>query len=148
MISFRQAALYGKRRGQKEEDEQEDLTKDMEDPTPVPNIEEVVLPKNGKICINWILWMLKELLTLYRGNKRVIKSLEYFVAMGPGSLCSSKLILTRIWMWLPGKAMDSPSSGFLKYIYDSPLECLVMPSLGLLLPSVLSSCVRVWSFLD
>ncbi|NXU57665.1 SMRC1 protein, partial [Turnix velox] len=41
-----QATLYGKRRGQKEEDEQEDLTKDMEDPTPVPNIEEVVLPKN------------------------------------------------------------------------------------------------------
>uniref|UniRef100_A0A8C3N182 Uncharacterized protein n=1 Tax=Geospiza parvula TaxID=87175 RepID=A0A8C3N182_GEOPR len=41
-----QAALYGKRRGQKEEDEQEDLTKDMEDPTPVPNIEEVALPKN------------------------------------------------------------------------------------------------------
>uniref|UniRef100_A0A8C8SRQ9 SWI/SNF related, matrix associated, actin dependent regulator of chromatin subfamily c member 1 n=1 Tax=Pelusios castaneus TaxID=367368 RepID=A0A8C8SRQ9_9SAUR len=43
---FRQAGLYGKRRGQKEEDEQEDLTKDMEDPTPVPNMEEVVLPKN------------------------------------------------------------------------------------------------------
>ncbi|XP_023371697.1 SWI/SNF complex subunit SMARCC1 [Otolemur garnettii] len=42
-----QASLYGKRRSQKEEDEQEDLTKDMEDPTPVPNIEEVVLPKNG-----------------------------------------------------------------------------------------------------
>uniref|UniRef100_A0A8C5LG31 SWI/SNF related, matrix associated, actin dependent regulator of chromatin subfamily c member 1 n=1 Tax=Jaculus jaculus TaxID=51337 RepID=A0A8C5LG31_JACJA len=41
-----QASLYGKRRNQKEEDEQEDLTKDMEDPTPVPNIEEVVLPKN------------------------------------------------------------------------------------------------------
>uniref|UniRef100_A0A8D0HWJ3 SWI/SNF related BAF chromatin remodeling complex subunit C1 n=1 Tax=Sphenodon punctatus TaxID=8508 RepID=A0A8D0HWJ3_SPHPU len=41
-----QAGLYGKRRGQKDEDEQEDLTKDMEDPTPVPNIEEVVLPKN------------------------------------------------------------------------------------------------------
>ncbi|MEE6512630.1 hypothetical protein FKM82_019747, partial [Ascaphus truei] len=41
-----QGALYGKRRGQKEEDEQEDLTKDMEDPTPVPNMEEVVLPKN------------------------------------------------------------------------------------------------------
>uniref|UniRef100_A0A8C8SU20 SWI/SNF related, matrix associated, actin dependent regulator of chromatin subfamily c member 1 n=1 Tax=Pelusios castaneus TaxID=367368 RepID=A0A8C8SU20_9SAUR len=41
-----QAGLYGKRRGQKEEDEQEDLTKDMEDPTPVPNMEEVVLPKN------------------------------------------------------------------------------------------------------
>lgn len=44
---FSQASLYGKRRSQKEEDEQEDLTKDMEDPTPVPNIEEVVLPKNG-----------------------------------------------------------------------------------------------------
>lgn len=42
-----QTSLYGKRRNQKEEDEQEDLTKDMEDPTPVPNIEEVVLPKNG-----------------------------------------------------------------------------------------------------
>ncbi|XP_061442147.1 SWI/SNF complex subunit SMARCC1 isoform X2 [Rhineura floridana] len=41
-----QASLYGKRRGQKEDDDQEDLTKDMEDPTPVPNIEEVVLPKN------------------------------------------------------------------------------------------------------
>lgn len=41
-----QGALYGKRRGVKEEDEQDDLTKDMEDPTPVPNIEEVVLPKN------------------------------------------------------------------------------------------------------
>nr|XP_020655829.1 SWI/SNF complex subunit SMARCC1 [Pogona vitticeps] len=43
-----QASLYGKRRGQKEEDDQEDLTKDMEDPTPVPNIEEVVLPKNDE----------------------------------------------------------------------------------------------------
>ncbi|KAM3822773.1 SWI/SNF complex subunit SMARCC1-like [Vipera latastei] len=41
-----QASLYGKRRGQKDEDEQEDLTKDMEDPTPVPNMEEVALPKN------------------------------------------------------------------------------------------------------
>lgn len=51
MVSFRQATIYGKRRGQKEEDEQEDLTKDMEDPTPVPNIEEVVLPKNGKLQI-------------------------------------------------------------------------------------------------
>ncbi|XP_053324033.1 SWI/SNF complex subunit SMARCC1 isoform X2 [Spea bombifrons] len=38
--------LYGKRRGQKDEEEQEDLTKDMEDPTPVPNMEEVILPKN------------------------------------------------------------------------------------------------------
>ncbi|XP_026581165.1 SWI/SNF complex subunit SMARCC1-like, partial [Pseudonaja textilis] len=42
-----QASLYGKRRGQKEEEEQDDLTKDMEDPTPVPNVEEVALPKNG-----------------------------------------------------------------------------------------------------
>ncbi|XP_062840664.1 SWI/SNF complex subunit SMARCC1 isoform X1 [Anolis carolinensis] len=41
-----QTGLYGKRRGQREDDEQEDLTKDMEDPTPVPNMEEVVLPKN------------------------------------------------------------------------------------------------------
>ncbi|KAF6717514.1 SWI/SNF complex subunit SMARCC1 [Oryzias melastigma] len=36
----------GKRRGQQEEEPEEDLTKDMEDPTPVPNMEEVVLPKN------------------------------------------------------------------------------------------------------
>ncbi|KAF5908104.1 SWI/SNF complex subunit SMARCC1-like, partial [Clarias magur] len=36
-----------KRRGQQEEAEpEEDLTKDMEDPTPVPNMEEVQLPKN------------------------------------------------------------------------------------------------------
>ncbi|CAJ0950555.1 unnamed protein product [Ranitomeya imitator] len=41
-----QGGLYSKRRWQKEEDEQEDLTKDMEDPTPVPNMEEVILPKN------------------------------------------------------------------------------------------------------
>ena len=36
-----------KRRGQREEEPEEDLTKDMEDPTPVPNMEEVVLPKIG-----------------------------------------------------------------------------------------------------
>ncbi|XP_072532593.1 SWI/SNF complex subunit SMARCC1b [Salminus brasiliensis] len=35
-----------KRRGQQEEEPEEDLTKDMEDPTPVPNMEEVILPKN------------------------------------------------------------------------------------------------------
>ncbi|XP_035385313.1 SWI/SNF complex subunit SMARCC1b [Electrophorus electricus] len=36
-----------KKRGQHEEAElEEDLTKDMEDPTPVPNREEVILPKN------------------------------------------------------------------------------------------------------
>lgn len=40
-----------KRRGQQEEAEpEEDLTKDMEDPTPVPNMEEVKLPKNG-VCL-------------------------------------------------------------------------------------------------
>ncbi|XP_063042115.1 SWI/SNF complex subunit SMARCC1b isoform X2 [Engraulis encrasicolus] len=38
---------YYKRRGQQQEEEpEEDLTKDMEDPTPVPNMEEVILPKN------------------------------------------------------------------------------------------------------
>uniref|UniRef100_A0A4W3ITV2 SWI/SNF related BAF chromatin remodeling complex subunit C1b n=1 Tax=Callorhinchus milii TaxID=7868 RepID=A0A4W3ITV2_CALMI len=42
-----QPTAYVKRRGQRDEEEQEDLTKDLEDPTPVPNIEEVVLPKNG-----------------------------------------------------------------------------------------------------
>lgn len=36
-----------KKRGQPEDPEpEEDLTKDMEDPTPVPNMEEVILPKN------------------------------------------------------------------------------------------------------
>ncbi|XP_029298553.1 SWI/SNF complex subunit SMARCC1b isoform X2 [Cottoperca gobio] len=35
-----------RRRGQQEEETEEDLTKDMEDPTPVPNMEEVILPKN------------------------------------------------------------------------------------------------------
>ncbi|XP_048849502.1 SWI/SNF complex subunit SMARCC1-like isoform X1 [Brienomyrus brachyistius] len=39
---------YYKRRGHRgeEEEPEEDLTKDMEDPTPVPNMEEVILPKN------------------------------------------------------------------------------------------------------
>ncbi|XP_072324217.1 SWI/SNF complex subunit SMARCC1 isoform X1 [Scyliorhinus torazame] len=41
-----QPTPYLKRRGQRDEEEQEDLTKDMEDPTPVPNVEEVILPKN------------------------------------------------------------------------------------------------------
>lgn len=40
--------VYRRRRGQQEEEPEEDLTKDMEDPTPVPNMEEVILPKNGK----------------------------------------------------------------------------------------------------
>uniref|UniRef100_A0A3B4TWH6 SWI/SNF related BAF chromatin remodeling complex subunit C1b n=1 Tax=Seriola dumerili TaxID=41447 RepID=A0A3B4TWH6_SERDU len=38
--------VYSRRRGQQEEEPEEDLTKDMEDPTPVPNMEEVILPKN------------------------------------------------------------------------------------------------------
>lgn len=58
LVCFSQASLYGKRRSQKEEDEQEDLTKDMEDPTPVPNIEEVVLPKNGLLPSFWTMRVL------------------------------------------------------------------------------------------
>lgn len=42
----RKKGKKGRRRGQPEEDPEEDLTKDMEDPTPVPNMEEVILPKN------------------------------------------------------------------------------------------------------
>ncbi|KAL2079850.1 hypothetical protein ACEWY4_023643 [Coilia grayii] len=43
----KKGAGYYKRRGQQQEEEpEEDLTKDMEDPTPVPNMEEVILPKN------------------------------------------------------------------------------------------------------
>uniref|UniRef100_A0AAR2IIP7 SWI/SNF related, matrix associated, actin dependent regulator of chromatin, subfamily c, member 1a n=1 Tax=Pygocentrus nattereri TaxID=42514 RepID=A0AAR2IIP7_PYGNA len=39
--------LHWKRRGHRDDDEQdEDLTKDMEDPSPVPGMEEVSLPKN------------------------------------------------------------------------------------------------------
>lgn len=34
------------KRGHREE-EQEDLTKDMDEPSPVPNVEEVTLPKTG-----------------------------------------------------------------------------------------------------
>ncbi|XP_031709537.1 SWI/SNF complex subunit SMARCC1b isoform X3 [Anarrhichthys ocellatus] len=42
----RKKGKKGRRRGPQEEETEEDLTKDMEDPTPVPNMEEVVLPKN------------------------------------------------------------------------------------------------------
>ncbi|XP_028836789.1 SWI/SNF complex subunit SMARCC1 isoform X2 [Denticeps clupeoides] len=39
--------LHWKRRGPRDEDDQEeDLTKDLEDPSPVPGMEEVALPKN------------------------------------------------------------------------------------------------------
>ncbi|XP_036949883.1 SWI/SNF complex subunit SMARCC1b [Acanthopagrus latus] len=41
----RKKGKKGRRRGQQEEEPEEDLTKDMEDPTPVPNMEEVILPK-------------------------------------------------------------------------------------------------------
>lgn len=44
--------LHRRKRGQPEEEQEEDLTKDMEDPTPVPNMEEVILPKIGKIPQN------------------------------------------------------------------------------------------------
>ncbi|KAM9431789.1 SWI/SNF complex subunit SMARCC1 isoform 2-T2 [Clarias gariepinus] len=41
------AGIHWKRRGHRDDDEQdEDLTKDMEDPSPVPGMEEVSLPKN------------------------------------------------------------------------------------------------------
>uniref|UniRef100_A0A8C7I4V1 SWI/SNF related BAF chromatin remodeling complex subunit C1 n=1 Tax=Oncorhynchus kisutch TaxID=8019 RepID=A0A8C7I4V1_ONCKI len=42
---------HWKRRGHRgeEEEEEEDLTKDMEDPSPVPSMEEVTLPKNGQL---------------------------------------------------------------------------------------------------
>ncbi|XP_056267937.1 SWI/SNF complex subunit SMARCC1b isoform X2 [Pseudoliparis swirei] len=42
----RKKGKKGRRRGPQEEGSEEDLTKDMEDPTSVPNMEEVVLPKN------------------------------------------------------------------------------------------------------
>ncbi|XP_068603020.1 SWI/SNF complex subunit SMARCC1b [Brachionichthys hirsutus] len=41
----RKKGKKGRRGGQQEEEPEEDLTKDMEDPTPVPNMEEVILPK-------------------------------------------------------------------------------------------------------
>ncbi|XP_056877589.1 SWI/SNF complex subunit SMARCC1b isoform X1 [Takifugu flavidus] len=41
----RKKGKKGRKRGQPEEEQEEDLTKDMEDPTPVPNMEEVILPK-------------------------------------------------------------------------------------------------------
>ncbi|XP_077599100.1 SWI/SNF complex subunit SMARCC1b isoform X1 [Stigmatopora nigra] len=46
-LSFdaRKKGKKGRRRGQQEEEPEEDLTKDMEDPTPVPNTEEIILPK-------------------------------------------------------------------------------------------------------
>lgn len=52
-------ACFRRRRGggqqqtqQQQPEPEEDLTKDMEDPTPVPNMEEVILPKIGIIVQN------------------------------------------------------------------------------------------------
>ncbi|KAJ3609080.1 hypothetical protein NHX12_023607 [Muraenolepis orangiensis] len=42
----RKKGRKGRRPGAQEEVPEEDLTKDMEEPTPVPNMEEVILPKN------------------------------------------------------------------------------------------------------
>lgn len=45
---FRPTTPYTKsKRGQREE-EQEDLTKDLDEPSPVPAVEEATLPKTGK----------------------------------------------------------------------------------------------------
>lgn len=38
---------YNKSKRGHREEEQEDLTKDMDEPSPVPNVEEVTLPKTG-----------------------------------------------------------------------------------------------------
>lgn len=49
LCTHRNSGPYWKRRGHREEEEpEEDLTKDLEEPTPVPNMEEVTLPKNGQ----------------------------------------------------------------------------------------------------
>uniref|UniRef100_A0A674E3V3 SWI/SNF related BAF chromatin remodeling complex subunit C1 n=1 Tax=Salmo trutta TaxID=8032 RepID=A0A674E3V3_SALTR len=47
---------HWKRRGHRGEDEEEeeDLTKDMEDPSPVPSMEEVTLPKNGQLIVQLV----------------------------------------------------------------------------------------------
>uniref|UniRef100_A0A673MXK9 SWI/SNF related, matrix associated, actin dependent regulator of chromatin, subfamily c, member 1a n=1 Tax=Sinocyclocheilus rhinocerous TaxID=307959 RepID=A0A673MXK9_9TELE len=55
--SNRNPGSQGRRRGHQNDDEQdEDLTKDLEDPSPVPGMEEVTLPKNedeqGKTEVN------------------------------------------------------------------------------------------------
>lgn len=48
-VSGRNPGLHWKRRGHRDDDEQDDdLTKDMEDPSPVPGMEEVALPKSGQ----------------------------------------------------------------------------------------------------
>jgi len=45
---FRPTTPYTKsKRGQREE-EQEDLTKELDEPSPVPAVEEATLPKTGK----------------------------------------------------------------------------------------------------
>lgn len=43
----RPSTPYNKSKRGHREEEQEDLTKDMDEPSPVPNVEEVTLPKTG-----------------------------------------------------------------------------------------------------
>lgn len=52
----RNPGSHWKRRGHRGEDEEEeeDLTKDMEDPSPVPSMEEVTLPKNGQLIVQLV----------------------------------------------------------------------------------------------
>ncbi|CAB1350640.1 unnamed protein product [Coregonus sp. 'balchen'] len=74
-----------KRRGPKEEEEvvEEDLTKDMEDPTPVPNMEEIVLPKNDEIEDDSLLpggRIEKRALPEYFNGKNKSKSPEIYLA--------------------------------------------------------------------
>lgn len=48
-LSFgRPSTPYNKSKRGHREEEQEDLTKDMDEPSPVPNVEEVTLPKTGQ----------------------------------------------------------------------------------------------------
>lgn len=44
----RPSTPYNKSKRGHREEEQEDLTKDMDEPSPVPNVEEVTLPKTGR----------------------------------------------------------------------------------------------------
>lgn len=44
----RPSTPYNKSKRGHREEEQEDLTKDMDEPSPVPNVEEVTLPKTGQ----------------------------------------------------------------------------------------------------
>lgn len=47
-LLHRPSTPYTKSKRGHREEEQEDLTKDMDEPSPVPNVEEVTLPKTGQ----------------------------------------------------------------------------------------------------